>query len=63
MKGLLLKDMYMNPDLRETLTIWDMQLVSYGSKIIERRKLFVKQLNEMKKMMKMFNNKNFKMPF
>ena len=42
----LLKDMYMNPDLRETLTIWDMQLVSYGSKIIERRKLFVKQLNE-----------------
>ena len=24
----LLKDMYMNPDLKETLTIWDMQLVS-----------------------------------
>ena len=42
----LLKDMYMNPDLKETLTIWDMQLVSYGSKIIERRKLFVEQLNE-----------------
>lgn len=38
--------MYMNPDLKETLTIWDMQLVSYGSKIIERRKLFVEQLNE-----------------
>ena len=37
---------YMNPDLKETLTIWDMQLVSYGSKIIERRKLFVEQLNE-----------------
>ena len=36
----------MNPDLKETLTIWDMQLVSYGSKIIERRKLFVEQLNE-----------------
>jgi len=42
----LLKDMYMNPDLKETLNIWDMQLVSYGSKIIERRKLFVEQLND-----------------
>lgn len=42
----LLKDMYMNPDLKETLNIWDMQLVSYGSKIIERRRLFVEQLNE-----------------
>ena len=42
----LLKDMYMNPSLRETLNIWDMQLVSFGSKIIERRKLFVDQLNE-----------------
>ncbi len=43
----LLKDMYMNPDLKETLGIWDMQLVSFGSKIIERRKLFVEQLNEL----------------
>jgi len=42
----LLKDMYMNPDLKETLNIWDMQMVSYGSKIIERRKVFVDQLNE-----------------
>ena len=42
----LLKDMYMNPALKETLGIWDMQLVSFGSKIIERRKLFVEQLNE-----------------
>ena len=42
----LLKDMYMNPDLKETLNIWDMQLVSYGSKIIERRRIFVDQLNE-----------------
>lgn len=41
----LLKDMYMNPDLKDTLNIWDMQLVSYGTKIIERRKLFVEQLN------------------
>ena len=42
----LLKDMYMNPDLKETLSIWDMQLVSFGSKIIERRRLFIEQLNE-----------------
>lgn len=42
----LLKDMYMNPDLKETLGIWDMQLVSFGSKLIERRRLFVEQLNE-----------------
>lgn len=42
----LLKDMYMNPDLKDTLGIWDMQLVSFGSKIMERRTLFVKQLNE-----------------
>lgn len=42
----LLKDMFYNPQLKDTLNIWDMQLVSYGSKIIERRKLFIEQLNE-----------------
>lgn len=42
----LLKDMYMNPELKDTLAIWDSQLVSFGSKIIERRRLFVDQLNE-----------------
>ncbi len=42
----LLKDMYFNPSLRDTLNIWDSQLISFGSKIIERRQLFVKQLNE-----------------
>lgn len=42
----LLKDMYFNPDLKDTLNIWDSQLVSFGSKIIERRKFFVEQLNE-----------------
>lgn len=42
----LLKDMYMNPDLKETLSIWDMQLASFGSKIIERRRVFTQQLNE-----------------
>lgn len=42
----LLKDMYFNPELKETLNIWDSQLVSFGSKIIERRDLFAKQLCE-----------------
>lgn len=42
----LLKDLYKNPELKDTLSIWDSQLVSFGSKIIERREIFVKQLNE-----------------
>lgn len=42
----LLKDMYFQPELKETLNIWDSQLVSFGSKIIERREQFVKQLSE-----------------
>lgn len=42
----LLKDMYFNPSLRDTLNIWDSQLISFGSKIIERRQLFVEQLND-----------------
>ena len=42
----LLKDLYFRPDLKDTLMIWDSQLVSFGSKIIERRKVFVDQLNE-----------------
>ena len=42
----LLKDLYFNPGLKDTLFIWDSQLVSYGSKIIERRAAFIKQLNE-----------------
>lgn len=42
----LLKDLYFNPSLKETLNIWDSQLVSFGSKIIERRQIFVDQLNE-----------------
>lgn len=42
----LLKDMYFNPQLKETLNIWDSQLVSFGSKIIERRRIFTEQLNE-----------------
>ena len=42
----LLKDMYFNPELKETLNIWDSQLVSFGSKIIERRQQFSSQMCE-----------------
>lgn len=42
----LLKEINFNPDLKETIGIWDMQLVSYGKKIIERRASFVEQLND-----------------
>ena len=42
----LLKDVYDRKDLLETLDIWDLQLVQYGNKIIERRKIFVSQMNE-----------------
>ena len=42
----LLKDLNYNNSLLETMKIWNSQLVSYGSKIIERRKIFIDQLNE-----------------
>lgn len=41
----LLKDIYFRPDLESTLPIWDEQLLLYGSKIIERRKQFLEELN------------------
>lgn len=40
----LLKDMYFNPELKETLNIWDTQLISFGSKIIEQRDEFARQI-------------------
>ena len=44
-RNMLLKDLFFQPELRETLHIWDSQLVSYGSKIIERRIQFIEQIN------------------
>lgn len=41
----LLKDLYLNPGLQDTLDIWDMQMVQYGNKIIDKRKKFVEELN------------------
>jgi DNA replication and repair protein RecF len=42
----LLKDLYFHPELKETLPVWDMQLVNYGKKIIQRRNRFLMELNE-----------------
>ena len=42
----LLKDLYQNPSLRETLEIWDIQMLQYGKKIIEKRRDFVRDLND-----------------
>ena len=41
----LLKDMYRNQALQDTLEIWDMQMLQYGQKIICKREEFVKDLN------------------
>ncbi|SDB34805.1 DNA replication/repair protein RecF [Eubacterium oxidoreducens] len=40
----LLKDIAFNSSLEETLPIWDMQLIKYGSYLIERRKKFVQEI-------------------
>lgn len=42
----LLKDIHFKPELRDTLFVWDMQLLEYGRRIIKRRREFVCQLNE-----------------
>lgn len=41
----LLKEIYFNNDYKEMLGIWDMQLVSFGKKIIKRRAQFIEELN------------------
>jgi len=47
-KNKLLKDIKFSrdKDLYDTLDVWDMQLAEYGSKIIERRNLFINEINE-----------------
>jgi len=41
----LIKDSFYNNDLLETLNIWDSQLVSYGCQIIDKRDIFIDELN------------------
>lgn len=42
----LLKDIHFRSELRDTLSVWDMQLAEYGKKIIDSRKRFIERLNE-----------------
>lgn len=42
----LLKEIGFQSGVKETLEIWEMQLVDYGNKIIERRQKFVEEMNE-----------------
>ena len=42
----LLKEIDYNKSALESLDIWDMQLIQYGSKIIERRQKFIEKINE-----------------
>ena len=42
----LLKDITQQRNLMVTLDVWEIQLIQYGNKIIERRKQFVKEINK-----------------
>lgn len=42
----LLKEIGFDRHALQTLEIWDLQLIQYGNKIIERRKEFIKQINK-----------------
>ena len=41
----LLKDLWSKPQLEETLSVWDEQIIRYGRELILRREAFLKDLN------------------
>ena len=43
----LLKQSSYEASLKDTLDVWDMQLIRYGKKIIQQREKFIEQLNEL----------------
>ena len=43
----LLKELDFDPALKETLDVWDLQLVNYGKELIRIRTRFIKELNEL----------------
>mgnify|MGYP001623066054 CR=1 FL=1 len=45
----LLKDLSFSSGLKDTLDIWDAQMVSYGCSLIEEREKFICQINELLK--------------
>ena len=42
----LLKQIQKKPELTESLSIWDIQLVKYGERVIDARKRFIEQLDK-----------------
>ena len=42
----LLKDLYGQKNLMDTLDIWDMQMAAYGTKVLDARKKFIKEVNK-----------------
>ena len=42
----LLKELYRQEHLMDTLDIWDMQLAQYGEKVMEGRQKFIQQVNQ-----------------
>ncbi len=45
-RNALLKDLNFRPNLADTLFAWDEQLVEYGRRIIERRRIFIEELGD-----------------
>ncbi len=43
----LLKQIYFSPSLRETLDVWDDQLIEIGTAIIRKREKFIEKIDEM----------------
>ena len=43
----LLKEMDFDPSLKETLDVWDVQLVNYGKQLIRIRTGFIRELNDL----------------
>ncbi len=48
-RNMLLKSLKHDPKQRDSLFVWDMQLVEYGSKVIEARENFIKEIASMAK--------------
>lgn len=48
-RNVLLKKISKNKELKETLFVWDSQLIDFGSKIIKMREDFIKKINNISK--------------
>lgn len=45
-RNALLKQIYFNPSLKDTLDIWDEQIIDCGSRVIRTRESFIRQVND-----------------